>query len=295
MSPFIWGTLGLIVLWLAGAVAYWSFDITVLFRGADGRLSASKLQFVMWTAVVMYTYVSAFAAAASQGRWSATIKIPPEVVAAMGLSVATLVGAKSITVSQLVRGKIGRKDRVSSEGGGAGRQNGTGVSDLICEDDGSPDFTKMQMLGWTIIAAGLYCAQAIDLIRDLPGGDVVRLPGIDAGLVALAGIGHAAYLGKKVVSEEEPRLSGIAPPSGHAATPLTLFGRGFGQKDGAALVVDGIPTAVLVTAWSDERIDLVLPATRPDGAPWPHDRAVSLGIVTGGRPTVNTLPFTFAS
>jgi len=281
MTPYAWGALAVGAVWIAGALVSWSLDPRALFRGEDGRASASKLQFLMWTATGVFSYVSVFAAAYGRAGWQARVTIPEELIAAMGLGVTSLIGAKAITTSQVATGRAVKTAATDAS-----------VSWLVTDDQGSLDLTKIQMLGWTFIAIGTYLIRTIGLVHHLPGGDV-QLPSIDPGLVLLSGIGHAAYLGGKLVSTETPRLMGVSPPSGRAPLPVTITGNGLGTKEGASLILDGAPVAMFVSSWSRERIEVTLPPTRPDGTPWPKDRAVSLGLMSGGRFSANNIPFTF--
>jgi hypothetical protein len=281
MSPWLWGIGALLALWSAAALVRGNFDPTVFIRGADGRPSSSKLPFVMWTAVVIFSYVSVFAAAPGAERWRLRVDVPEELLAVVALAAATLLAARGITVSHVRRGQVGK---TAAKGG---------LSFLVSGDQGELDFTKAQMLAWTVIVMALYLSRLALLLRAQPSGRVA-LPTLEPSLVVLLGIGQAVYLGKKLVSVDLPRLSGLSPASGRAPLPLTIMGTAMGDKEGSSLTLDGMPVAVFVTSWTDEKIELTLPATRPDGTSWPRDRAVSVGLVTGGRASANTLLFTFA-
>ncbi len=273
-----------VALYLAFALMSGTWDPRKYVLGKDRRASSSKLQFLLWTAVVGFSYAAAFAtyaARASQGQWDFHIVIPPALIAAMGLSTATLVGAKAITTSQVASGSVAKENAPAPDHSG-----------LVRGDSGDPDFAKAQMLGWTLIALVTYAVRMYAFLEKPPA--VAALPDLDESLVFLSGIGQAAYLGKKFVTTEVTRLTGITPASGRAPLPVTIVGMGFGQREGGAIAIDGAPVAAYVAAWSNERIELTLPGVRPDGTPWPRDRAVSIGVVAGGRTSVNTLSFTFA-
>ena len=62
--------------------------------GADGRLSASKFQFFLWTATVACVFVLLYCAFAGTNSWKPIADFPTNVLIAMGFSVATAAGAK---------------------------------------------------------------------------------------------------------------------------------------------------------------------------------------------------------
>jgi len=282
MHPFVWGTTAVLVLWAAPAVVTWTFDPVRLFRGGDGRPSASQLQFLICVAFLLFSYVSGFAALAAEGRWLAGVVVPPGLVAALGTSALTAVSAKIITSAQLVRGRISKRFHPTSS-----------LAFLILEDDGRIDLGRVALLAWTMVAAVVQLIRLWCLLDDLPAGPL-SLPSMDDGVVGLLALAQVAYLGGKLVSFDQPRLTGLAPASGRGPLPMTITGRGLGWGEGALITVDGMPIAVFVGSWTNERIELTLPGTRPDGTPWPRDRPVNIGLISEGRNTLNALPFTFA-
>ena len=272
-----------VALWLAPACLSSSFNLAILFRGEDGRPSSSKLQFMLWIMASIFSYVSLFAAVSWAKGGAPQIVISGELVAALGLSVSALVAAKAITVAQVAHGKTSKPPHRSAS-----------LSSLVNDDAGNLDLTKVQMLGWTVIAITTSMIRLAATIRRLPDADL-EIPAPDEGLVALCAVGYAAYLGKKLVSTDGPRLTGLSPPSGRAPLQITIMGTALGDsKEGASLTLDGSPVAAFISRWSDERIELTMPSTRPDGTPWPRDRAVPVGVFTGGRVSSNTVPFTFS-
>jgi hypothetical protein len=281
MVHLAWGLAALLGIWLASAFVSWSFDPSILFRGEDGKSSSSKFQFLLWVATTAFSFVALLSAAFSTGGSQARIELPDEVVAAFALSVATLVSAKAITVAQIANGRTSKP----------AHRNGS-LSALVTDDSGNPDLTKVQMLGWTVIAVTVYLARVVAVVRHLPAHNL-QIPALDRSLVMLCGVGYIAYLGKKLVSTDRPRLIGLSPPSGHAPLSVTIIGTGMGTREGASVILDGLPVATFVSFWSDRRIDLTLPSTRPDGTTWPNDRAVSVGLSTGGQLSSNTILFTF--
>jgi putative Ig domain-containing protein len=89
----------------------------------------------------------------------------------------------------------------------------TGKLGAIFQDDnGSPDLSKIQMVGWTLIALAAYLinvAHQIHQIHHNPGADL-SLPDIDAALMVLMGLAQGTYVGKKLVSTN-PTLAITTP------------------------------------------------------------------------------------
>ena len=66
------------------------------------------------------------------------------------------------------------------------------------------DLSKVQMIGWTLIAVGSYIINVIHQIDQIHTNPnyVSQLPDIDAALMVLMGLAQGAYLGKKLVTTE---------------------------------------------------------------------------------------------
>lgn len=197
--------------------------------GEDGKLSSSKLQFLVWTVVVLYSYIAL--AASRLGHAAPTNgddSLPVNVLIAMGLSLTTASAAKGIAVA------YNRNRQVATDKGNAltGRLD---LRYLVTMDDGStPDLPKIQMLAWTVVAAVTY---SIDLMRHFsaysactapgPSGSIACFPDIDTALMVLTGLGQGAYIGGKLVSTNSggsPQANGapsvLAAVDGGSATPL---------------------------------------------------------------------------
>ena len=172
---YIFGIAVLVLIWLlTGRKNPWK-----LVEGADGRPSTSKLQWFLWTVVVIFSYTAI--------SWALEFKeitdIPQNVLIAMGLSVTTMAAAKSITVSYIENKKI--------------IKSADNKSSFVQDDEGWPDLSKVQMLAWTFIAIGFYLFDTIQIIQN---PNSTRLPDISPALMLLMGLGQGAYLGKKLTT-----------------------------------------------------------------------------------------------
>ncbi|MEA3294081.1 MAG: hypothetical protein U9P81_03775 [Euryarchaeota archaeon] len=94
---YIFGIVVLLLIWILTGRK----NPRKLFEGADGRPSTSKFQWFLWTVVIIFSYTAI--------SWSSEFKeitdIPQNILIAMGLSITTMVAAKSITVSYIVNKK----------------------------------------------------------------------------------------------------------------------------------------------------------------------------------------------
>jgi len=107
------------------------------------------------------------------------------------------------------------------------------------------------------------------------------------------GLGQGAYLGKKLVTTDVPRINGITPQSGAVATAITLKGETFGQtQSGSIVTIDGQPMTAAVESWADTEIKFKLPANHPNGKSLTTGQVIQIGVIVNGRESVTTVPFT---
>jgi len=300
LYPYVFGISVLLVLWLF----YWMLTGTCnpwkLVDGADGRPSTSKLQWFLWTVVIIFSYT---AVSCSSG-FKTISNIPPNVLIAMGLSVTTMAAAKGITVSYVDNRKIvksnvqkDKTDQTAVRGNKAKqtvvqeykRDPTAGPGSLVQDDDGFPDLSKIQMLVWTLIAVAFYLLRTVQAIQ----GKESELPDIDAALMVLMGLGQGAYLGKKLTTTRVPRLTGLSPGSGNPGIEITIMGASFGDTQGGSLItIDGNPIHPEVSSWQDAQVKFKIPARQPNGTGWPAGQRIYVGLIVGGQDSTNALPFT---
>jgi hypothetical protein len=147
----------------------------------DSAPSASRAQFVIWTAVAAYSYIAITAdKVIIHGFFNFATDFPVNLILAMGLSAGTAIASQSIS-------KPATGDITGIKGG------------ILLDDAGNFDLGKIQMMAWTVIAAGAYLIAVYHNIFSgfaLPG-----LPDIDTSLLALMGIGDTTYLLKKKIDD----------------------------------------------------------------------------------------------
>jgi hypothetical protein len=111
--------------------------------------------------------------------------------------------------------------------------------------------------------------------------------------MVLMGLGQGAYLGKKLVTTDTPRLTGLTPSSGPVATSVTISGLSFGEgQNGNVITIDGAPNIAPATSWHDTQINFNIPTTHPNGAPVSPGQRLEIGLIINGQESANRLPFT---
>lgn len=167
-------------------VATRSFNLYRIAEGKDGRTSTSKAQLLLWTAVVIPCYAALFTANWRSGHIGSSLSMPSNLLAALGIGTATAVGAKALYLGTPEKQAKGAEDR-----GG-----------LLTDDTGFPELAKIQLVGWTLLAVGIFCIRVIHALRHADPNGVRSMPDIDPALLTLMGIGHAGYFGKKVIDRQ---------------------------------------------------------------------------------------------
>jgi hypothetical protein len=286
--PFFYANLALSAFYWTSVVVTGKANPLHLVMGADGRLSTSKFQFFVWTAVVVFVYALLYF---SRAKLDAISNIPQNVLIALGFSITTAVGAKGITVSYLNSGSIAKP--ASSQPGGA-----TDLSALVTHDDSpTPDLTKIQMLIWTIIALVVYLHTVYYSLSSFKTcvGNACTFPDIDTSLMVLMGLSQGAYLGNKLVAAGTPQSLGLSPAVGLPGTDVTISGQSFGStQNGNLILINGQNQQTVATSWTDTAIHFSIPPRRTDGTAWQADERITVGIAVNGQQTSN-LVFAFAS
>jgi hypothetical protein len=264
-----------------------------LAMGADGRLSSSIFQYVVWTSVVVFSYVLLWSTRAIFGqgpdKLRAISELPENLLLAMGFSVTTLAGAKAITMS-FVRGGELSKEKPAEGEANAG---------LLTKDDlKTPDLAKVQMLVWTLIAAVMYLVNVFKAQADFQtcgtaGHPACQIPDIDGVLMVLMGLAQGAYLGNKLTTRETPRLSRTDPITGGRGAIVKILGEAFGTQSGGEIRLNGKPLPA--RNWKETEIEVAVPSRRPsDSGVWRFGEIAQFEVVASGRSGLNSVPFQIA-
>jgi hypothetical protein len=275
----------LALLWIIYRGATKDWRLGPLAEGADGRISTSKFQWLLWTVVTLYAYALFMAARAVQGHIDVPLDISPPLLYAMGLTATTMAAAKGITVAYVRGGQIDKGDPRQIPVKSTWDQ-------LFKDDSGIQDLSKTQMLAWTFIALGTYVARLLN--TDLGCAPCPELPKIEPVLLGLMGLGQAGYLAKKLASLDTNvvplQLSGVEPAGGPPGTTIKIAGTSFGTAQGASkITIEKEPFNGIPLSWKDTEIAFKLPVRQPNGQPWP--RQIRLAVVVDGNRSLNALPF----
>ena len=235
-------------MWLVSGVVTGKAAPWALARGHGGNLSASLFQFLVFTALTVFAYVTVFAArfalARTTGDFPVLPEIPVNLFVLMELSVTTAGTGKGITVSYLRQGVL----------------NPISKSDLTTDRDGAPDLTKAQMLIWTVVAVGVYLLKLNHFINAGEyEGTTPGLPDIDGALLVLMGASQGGYFAGKLVSKTQPSpIIEKLLRKAKQADVVSLWGQFLGDSHGNSLIVKdstGAERELKATQWTDTRID----------------------------------------
>ena len=248
IPPYIVGLIGLMILWLLYSLVSHSRNPFVLAVGKDGKASTSNMQFLLWTIVVIFSYIVIFVwrtcrhlslGAALRGqpfrkpcwpRWG-LIWSPSWQPKLSGLpaSIRGRILQPLQPMPQLLppqKGPISTKADVPTKDSTAPdatpSDGGYGWRYLVREDDDSLSLPKSQMLAWTVVALVLFLYQVLVMVS-APPTDLrtdPSLPDINSALVVLMGIGQGMYLGKKLLTTSTPAIANLLPPTAPAGRRL---------------------------------------------------------------------------
>ena len=187
--------MGAVVLLFGGAAFLGSKKgFSKLFEGADGISSTSKFQWLIWLVAILFAYVALWVLRAKQGNWGAIQNVPKNVLIVLGLSTLTMATAKGITSAFLQSNRVSKSTPEQQADAAAALPGG-----ILKDDGGVPELAKIQMIGFTAIAVGIFLATVIHQIVDSNVAHL-SLPDIDTTLMVLMGISQGGYLAKKVTT-----------------------------------------------------------------------------------------------
>ena len=187
--------LGAVVLLFGGAAFVGSKKgLGKLFEGADGISSTSKFQWLIWLVAILFAYIALWVLRAKQGNWGAIQNVPKNVLIVLGLSTLTMATAKGITSAFMQSNRVSKSTPEQQADAAAALPGG-----ILKDDGGVPELAKIQMIGFTAIAVGIFLATVIHQIVDSNVAHL-SLPDIDTTLMVLMGISQGGYLAKKVTT-----------------------------------------------------------------------------------------------
>ncbi|MGD1046698.1 MAG: hypothetical protein ABR936_15425 [Bacteroidota bacterium] len=166
--------------------------------GDDGRYSLSRLQAVVWATIIMSHQFTVFLIVAIHNQVSSfQLVFAENALWLLGISLGSYVSVKGITINQ------------AQKSGVPLRRYNPDLSNLVTGENGL-DFSRFQMLAWTILGVSVYLVQCNSYdycLNDLvvAGKDLKDiftdkfLPDISGTFTILMGLSQGAYIGKKLV------------------------------------------------------------------------------------------------
>lgn len=281
----------LLIAWALYRASTGEWNPLKLIDGADGRPSTSKGQWFFWTVAVLYAYVCIYYVRAKNGNFAAIQEIPSNLLITMGLSGTTMALAKGITSYKV---SVRSLNKTAAPAPAAGKANANQGS-LINDDDGYPALSKIQVLAWNGIAIIIFLIEVFHTVVTAKEAALLGLPDIDGSLMALMGVGQAAYLGKKMADSHTPRLTGLSKGATKPGEEIIIFGEAFGEsQNGSQITFDRTPVEPAVKEWLTDQVKFVFPAKMTSGDPWTPGQKIMVSLVVNGKDDINSLPLSVA-
>jgi hypothetical protein len=199
-----------LLLWLLAFIFTKGYP-TELYLGQDNRYSSSKFQTVLWFWIVISAYLAIVYHRIDSAGWSYVggVDIPPNLLILSGISVLTFATAKIITEGKVEKAAAKGDDWKSSAASPR-------AGDLIQDDLSRTDLGDFQMVVITIVAVIIYAITVVEFMEHIEFRRVVTMPDVDATLLAIFGLGQAAYLGKKVAGDSVTSDQAVSAAAGAA-------------------------------------------------------------------------------
>jgi len=163
-----------------------------------GYPTLSKFQFLLWTLVIAFTYLSLqiiIVVGANYSDATYLLKDPPvNLLALMGISVA---------VPLIAAGKTNRMKMIKKQ------DDSKAFGSMFLNLNGKLDLARFQMFLWTIIGIGIYLHTVFDEVFTLNTSEQLFLPDVAPVLVFLMGLSQAAYLGQKYVGSDSQENNSV--------------------------------------------------------------------------------------
>ncbi len=246
---YLIGVAGVLIIWLFYRLFSGKWDLMSLAEGDDGLPSSSQFQFMLWTLVVIFSYITIYAARAQMGEYGAITEIPVNLLILMGISSFALLGSRSITSYQLSSGTASiKKDRRPVKG--------SSFKHIICDDEGKPALNKLQMIAWTYIAIAIYI---ILVVKQVGSGELPVLPDVDGSLLVLMGISQGTYLGKRLMTTTTPAIKELTPRNVKPGDEVTIKGMNLGDEQSGNQIKVGDYYPSQITSWKNDEVIFELP------------------------------------
>jgi hypothetical protein len=251
-----------------------------LIRDGDHYPSLPRFQFLIWTFVISFVYLSIYLIRIYLGRLEAPF-IDNNLLILLGISIVSPILGNIISGYKYTR----RLSKTDSEKTDIENNEQYSFITMLFENS-KPALFRYQMFLWTfvgvfiflsIFASGLYTftQDYIDgketQIKPIsnPGTtpctkiDSIKMPTIDPMLVTLMGLSQSGYLGGKIVARSPARITKLIPG---LQNKFLIMGLNFGEKNGGitsgTILIDDRAVAGHADTdvkWFDTKIEFQLP------------------------------------
>ena len=164
--------------------------ITRFGYGIDGIWSLANIQLVIWTGVVLGSYV-----ALSLAAGGFISEVPNNTLVLIGISSATLPASAIIRATQEKKGHRGavKKEGIVKKTDGTTVKLFFGGFLAAEKTPEHPSLAKMQMFAWNVVAAFLFVAFVATNMKN----GAYQLPDVGATLSTIIGISNGTYVANK--------------------------------------------------------------------------------------------------
>jgi hypothetical protein len=165
------------------------------------------------------------------GEMALEIKLPGELLAAMGISAASFIGTPLVlsvkstetpAADDIVKSMRRVRGAMRASGKVFGREHAASAEwmDMFRGDEvgnaATPDLSKVQQFGFTLMILAVYGAAVMQQFMALPTkASFDQMPALHENLLVLMGISHASYLVYKAAPHTKS-----APSEGDATGPI---------------------------------------------------------------------------
>jgi len=222
-----------------------------IFRDRDWYPSLAIFQFFVWTLVIIFGFFGVYLIRVFNGVFEAPTEIPTGLLALMGISVIVPVVSGGVS-------SIKYKTSDSEESKKKGKA--VGFSTML-QEKGKPSLPRFQMFGWTWIGITIYLillfSNVVEKVDENKFDELI-LPDLDQALVVLMGMSQGAYLGGKIVTQQEMKITRITPSDQKAGGPITIIGTNFGDNRGF-VIFDKNVIRDKIKSWDNSMIEVEIP------------------------------------
>ncbi len=230
-----------------------------IIREGDYFPSLGRFQFMMWTIVISFAFLSIYLIRVDGGFATFNKDIlPTNLLELMGISV--FVPVIGNVVSRYKHAKALLQEMPL-------KNNVPPFSTMLLEGN-KPTLARYQMFLWTMIGVALYLliffSNISQTLANNGSPQNLTIPDIDSMLVVLMGLSQGGYLGSKLVARGQVSINKIEIMTTKDKEYVSIFGMNFGEKEGTVWC-DDQPISKEIT-WDDTRINILKPTQFKDSS-----------------------------